>query len=884
MPAVKSHSDGGRRDLLPDAVGSGLKGWLRRGNGVVLLILAALGWIGLLSWEMPLTGQAAGAGSAVSHLVGRLPAAMADFLLQSFGVAAALTYAIPTFWGIEQLARRRLGRWARRLSMWPTCVLATSGALSALPAPSNWPFARGLGGVVGDQLFALTRAIFAPAGASSASLAAGAALAITALVLFGVAIGFSGRSEVVSEPAKKESRGGSSSKAASADSSDGPRLDFGDDGPGPAGAQPRIDEDAADERWRSFDRTVRIAPSRHGLPPVFTRTRDEGPSREGGVDLESSEPMHVPYDDLPDDDESRRMAERFAPQGKRSALAAGTTDSEPPPWAGWKDLLGRANDRVALGPGEAAQALAPTSMPPAPELPALARATVEPDNARPKTWLEGAESYRVPSTNLLSRLPAHGEIPGAENRELVQQARRLEAALAEFGVRGQIVGAVPGPAVTQFEIETAIGTKTSRVVGLAEDIARVAGVRSARVVPVPGRTSLLIELPNERPDQVALRDLLESKAWRQSSHALPLPIGFAADRQPIVTDLATVTGVLVAGAASTGKSAALSAMIVSMLLRFPPSNLSMLLLDPRNSSLAAFEGIGHLVAPIAGDPGRARAALEWCLEEMDERLKAMSKLNLRGIGLYNNAVRNALRQGTGFKRSVQVGFDRVTGRAIYEEESVTPRAIPYLLVVMDDLDVLLQSCGPDIGTALYRLAQGASTAGIHLIAAASRLDGALLAKGAQAPFPARVCLKIGSRTESRRAIGIDGAELLSGNGDFLFSLGGTPVRGQAPALLDGDCTRVVAAIRRQVGLDHEPSFAGTRGFGPTWSSAEIGQAAPGLVLDQSSASLAALAGPLEVGQGEAGDLPDHMHMAGWLNDDGGPSDGQQVLPGRVASA
>ena len=181
MSANVLHHHEVRRDLLPDAIGSGLRGWLRRGNGLVLMALAGLGWLGLLSWEMPGPEQAASGGSALTHLLGKTPGLAADFLLQSFGIGAAILFAIPTFWAIDQLVRRPLHKPLRRLMLWPLAVLVAAGALSAAPAPASWPFARGLGGVVGDQIFGLVRTALAGLVSGYAALLAGSGLLVVAI-------------------------------------------------------------------------------------------------------------------------------------------------------------------------------------------------------------------------------------------------------------------------------------------------------------------------------------------------------------------------------------------------------------------------------------------------------------------------------------------------------------------------------------------------------------------------------------------------------------------------------------------------------------------------------------------------------------------------------
>ena len=875
---------------MPDAVGSGLMGWLRRGNGIALLGFAAIGWLGLLSWEMPARVAVAAHASALTHLVGHLPSAAADFLLQSFGIAAAFVFAVPTFWGIEQIARQRLGRPFLRLVLWPASVLAAAGALSTLPTPANWPFARGLGGVVGDQLFALAKLAIPVGGPTVVTMLAGVAFGVAALVLFGTAVGAFGASPSNSGPAdaaasgfRDISLGDENREVQSVPAADAANTDF---------------ELAVESPAAAAGPALRMAPPRKGHAPAFTRLTDE-PVYGQTSDRASADPrrpMHVPYDDLPDDDESRRMAKRFAPAGERPDSVDSEPVGEPAPWIGWKQLLGRATDVVAPIAASApvqqvawqTAAIAETDAAlPAEQSYTAEYAAPELATASVRTWAEPAMAYKVPSVNLLSRLPSQSAARASDNLELVARARKLEDVLSQFGVRCQIVSVVPGPIVTQFEIETAPGIKSTRVVGLADDIARSLGAGSARITPIPGRATLSIELPNERRGEVALRDLLVSRPYRQAFHALPVAIGVAVDDKPIIADLAMMPGLLVAGRAGAGKSTLLNAILASLLFKFAPADLRLLIIDPKGIDHAPLDGIAHLVAPVIRQPAQALAALDWCVVEMDERLKAMAKLNLRGIGTYNNAVRNALRQGTGFKRSVQTGFDRATGRAIYEEEIVTPKAMPAIVVVIDDIDVVIQTGGDGVPAALQRLGRSANDAGIYIVAATGRLDGDSLPAAVRNALPARMTFKLDSKAESRSILADGGADQLLSAGDFLFSIGGTPVRGQAPVLADGDLGKLCEAIRRQASTAYEPALmaaAAPKVQQQAPDDSEIYQQAISLALQHGATSIAELRGRLGVGYVAANDLLLRMQAAGLVGGEDDQSGRRRVLLGRAASA
>ena len=880
MSANVLHHDEVRRDLLPGAIGTGLKGWLRRGNGLVLMAVAGPGWLGLLSWEMPGPEQAASGGPALSHLVGKTPSLAADFLLQSFGIAAAILFAIPTFWAIDQLVRRPLHKPLRRLMLWPLAVLVAAGALSAAPAPASWPFARGLGGVVGDQIFGLVRAALAGLVPGYAALVAGSGLLVLAISLFIFTVRTG--TAAVSSHEEHPSRG-------DVEFTFEPRNDL---------SESSIEFDNGDELAEQVDTpepasSVRMAAPRRGQAPAFVRVSANPPEAADQSPVDAGDddamPMHVPYDDLPDEDaDSRRIAQKFAPAAERRTAAEPVATDEPAPWIGWRALLNRAGEAVApykdsVVPefDEDDEDQNPVQSPSAPT---HARPHVEFATETVRTWPQAATAYRVPAVGLLELPEPKASRIVAGNDQLVARARRLEEVLDEFGVRCMIIGVLAGPIVTHFEIETAAGVKMARVVSLAEDIARALGVTTVRVAPVPGRNSIGIELPNEHREQVTLHELLDSPAYKRQGHVLPIAIGVGLDRQPIVSDLSLMTGLLIAGAPGSGKSMTLSAMLMSLLLRLSPDELRLVIVDPKTIDQTPFDGLAHLLTPVLSDPKQALVALQWCLAEMDERLKVMAKLNLRSIGMYNNAVRNALRQGTGFKRAVQTGFDRQTGRAIYEEESVTPKAMPHIVVVIDDLDALMQANGSACEAILQRLIRMSRQAGIHLIAATTRLDPELLSQRLLDAMTAKLCFKLASKAESRAMLGDGGGEVLLGAGDLLFSIGGVPVRGQAPKLGANDVRQVTDAIRRQAPAAYVPTIARAMNEPAPSADTEIYQQAVSLALHQGSMSLTDLRTKLGLGYVAANDLLKKMHVAGLVEAEDDASGRRRVLLGRAASA
>ena len=885
MSASEFHSDKSHREFLPSAIGSGLRGWLRRACGAALLGLTGLGWLGLLSWELPGHDRLGAGTNVVAHLFGKLPGQSADFLLQSFGIGAAILFSIPTFWGLQLLARLPLSRPMQRVLTWPMATLAAAAAFSALPAPSNWPFARGLGGVVGDQILALFRAIVALASPGYASGISGAGFALVAagLVAFAARSGKQpARVRQDSDPVRKSEPGFAlprRERLAISPASDDLEPEEHDEPAWHVDATLAADPDA------KRDPHIRMAPARDGQAPAFVRmtVAETAPPepRDDPAEIAPEMPMHVPYDDLPDDDESRRMAERFAPASSSGATkAAVASDGPAPAWLGWRALLERTGDAAMPATSD----LPPASRPFTPQSardPEIADLYDHPSSAEPFQRGDGDASsaaYRVPSVGLLAADDMINRHLENDSEALVASARRLEDVLRDFGVRAKIISVLPGPRVTHFEVETASSVKVSRVIGLAEDIARAVGAATARVAAIPGRGTIGIELPNELREKISLRRLLETRAYRHASHVLPLAVGMGLDRQPIISDLSLMPGLLVAGMAGSGKSTALRAMVMSLLLRLSPDELRLLLIDPKQLAFQGFDGMGHLLAPAIGDPRRAIATLSWCVAEAEERLKLMAKLNMRSIGIYNNAVRNALRQGTNFKRAVQTGFDRQTGQAIYEEELIAPKAMPYIVVVIDDLDAVLQVEGPDTDVWLQRLGQMSKAVGVHVVAATGDVESELLSAGLRATFPARLSFKLASKAQSRVAINDAGAELLIGAGDLLFSVGGAPVRGQAPILSDPDTQIVADAIRRQGPPNYEPSI------GDPGAGGQVQQPMTTSAWQQGSRSIADLRSRL----GQAYDSVNNWQVGAKeldsVADDQGHPHRQAVLLSRTASA
>jgi S-DNA-T family DNA segregation ATPase FtsK/SpoIIIE len=381
---------------------------------------------------------------------------------------------------------------------------------------------------------------------------------------------------------------------------------------------------------------------------------------------------------------------------------------------------------------------------------------------------------------------------------LEQSAVLLEGVLDDFSVKGDISSVHPGPVVTLYEFEPAPGIKSSRVIGLADDIARSMSAVSARVAVVPGRNAIGIELPNPRRETVYLRELLASDEFSLSKHRLAIALGKTIGGEPVIVDLAKMPHLLVAGTTGSGKSVAINTMILSLLYRLKPQDCRLIMVDPKMLELSVYDGIPHLLTPVVTDPKKAVVALKWAVREMEDRYKKMSKLGVRNIDGFNARVTEAAAKGEIITRTVQTGFDRETGEAIYEQEQMDLSTLPFIVVIVDEMADLMMVAGKEIEGAIQRLAQMARAAGIHLIMATQRPSVDVITGTIKANFPTRISFQVTSKIDSRTILGEMGAEQLLGQGDMLYMAGGGRIsRVHGPFVSDAEVERVVAHLKTQ---------------------------------------------------------------------------------------
>ena len=414
--------------------------------------------------------------------------------------------------------------------------------------------------------------------------------------------------------------------------------------------------------------------------------------------------------------------------------------------------------------------------------------------AQPSLFDDGS-SFEIPPLSLLSD-PGTIERHHLSDEALEENARMLESVLDDYGVKGEIVSVRPGPVVTMYELEPAPGLKASRVIGLADDIARSMSALSARVSTVPGRSVIGIELPNEKREKVVLREILSARDYGDGNQRLPLALGKNIGGDPVVANLAKMPHLLIAGTTGSGKSVAINTMILSLLYKLTPEECRMIMIDPKMLELSVYDGIPHLLSPVVTDPKKAVVALKWIVGEMEERYRKMSKMGVRNIDGYNGRVREALKKGELFSRTVQTGFDDDTGEPVFETESFEPELLPYIVVIVDEMADLMMVAGKEIEACIQRLAQMARASGIHLIMATQRPSVDVITGTIKANFPTRISFQVTSKIDSRTILGEMGAEQLLGQGDMLYMAGGAKItRVHGPFVSDEEVEEIVNHLK-----------------------------------------------------------------------------------------
>lgn len=771
--------------------------------GLVLLVgTLALG-VALMSWSVADPSLDHATSGPVRNALGGNGAIIADIMMQLFGLANIALLLPPLVWGWHLLRQRRLPRLRARLLLWLAGTLACLLVAATLPASGHWPLPTGLGGVAGDALMSvpqhligtsiLVRLMVALLGAAATVLALNAACETPAALPSAPV-----RPAAPPRPSRQLT---DDETASTRDDDDEPGL-----GLVALGALVHAGLALKATLARRMRPRATPAPAPVRAPWLSTPglDADEG-ADTAPPNFAPLPPMRSPHADGPPFD----VAPRPQPAATRPV----------PPRAAAPVPAAVENDRSG--------ALRVT--------PAMATLRPSARSERENHATGFAEAvYEMPPLFLLAEAKKNPANAISEDA-LEQNARLLEGVLDDFGVRGEIINVRPGPVVTLYELEPAPGIKSSRVIGLADDIARSMSALSARVAVVQGRNAIGVELPNQRRETVWLRELIGSQDFESSKHKLAIALGKTIGGEPVIVDLARMPHLLVAGTTGSGKSVAINTMILSLLYRLKPEECRLIMVDPKMLELSVYDGIPHLLTPVVTDPKKAVVALKWAVREMEDRYKKMSKVNVRNIDGFNARVLEAQTRGEVITRTVQTGYDKETGEAIYEQEQMDLTVLPYIVVIVDEMADLMMVAGKDIEGAIQRLAQMARAAGIHLIMATQRPSVDVITGTIKANFPTRISFQVTSKIDSRTILGEQGAEQLLGQGDMLYMAGGGRIsRVHGPFVSDGEVEKIVAHLKTQGQPEYLESITSDEEEAEDASETSAANVAPGSMDDDES--------------------------------------------------
>jgi DNA segregation ATPase FtsK/SpoIIIE, S-DNA-T family len=502
-----------------------------------------------------------------------------------------------------------------------------------------------------------------------------------------------------------------------------------------------------------------------------------------------------------------------------------------------------------------------------------------------------ADAFELPDLDLLSEPKKLIKGVDLSPDQLDENARALEGVLEDFGVKGQIVAVKPGPVVTLYELEPAPGIKSSRVISLADDIARSMSAISARVAVVQGRNAIGIELPNAKRETVYLREMFQTDNFINASGHLQVALGKNIGGEPIYADLARMPHLLIAGTTGSGKSVGINTLILSLLYRLPPDRCKLIMIDPKMLELSVYEGIPHLLAPVVTDPKKAVVALKWAVREMEERYKKMSKVGVRNVDGYNTRVAQLIAKGEKLTRTVQTGFDPETGQPTYEQEDMDTTPMPYIVVIIDEMADLMMVAGKDIEGAVQRLAQMARAAGIHVIMATQRPSVDVITGTIKANFPTRISFQVTSKIDSRTILGEMGAEQLLGQGDMLYMAGGGRIsRLHGPFVSDGEVEAIVTHLKAQGQPDYVEAVTEEEdeeyGDGPLpeggGSGDNLYDQAVAVVLRDKKVSTSYVQRRLQIGYNKAASLIERMEKEGLISGANATGKREILVPGDSA--
>ncbi|WP_026480285.1 DNA translocase FtsK [Ahrensia sp. 13_GOM-1096m] len=738
-------------------------------GGLVLLLFVVFVIAALATWNAADPSFSHATDSPVTNAMGFAGSAVSDLLIQFFGLAS-LAVLVPLLFKSYALVRGNHWNLAlRRLGAWLAGSLLFAAFLGCFPTTQAWPMPTGLGGVMGDMVLKIPGLFLGGYPQGFFAFLVGAVLFVPALWSVAIASGFLWKQRAHNE----------------------------NDMPHDA---------MAHDEGEGFVRFVSLGAIMHGFYSAKAAIRRRLPQRAKPAAKMARRAAH--YDE-PSFEASAQGHPVDPDMGYAAPDSYEVDDANYSAEYAGENWDGAEDWAPQVAPNEVRPDATPRVAAPAQIAPASGgSARVEPAAPKPKPSVrvqrEAQPSlikdngYELPPVHLLNEPKNTVRDESLSPEALEQNARVLEGVLEDFGVKGEIIHVRPGPVVTMYELEPAPGIKSSRVIGLAEDIARSMSAIAARVAVVPGRNAIGIELPNNLRETVYFREMIASANYDNSKAKLAMALGKTINGEPVIADLAKMPHLLVAGTTGSGKSVAINTMLLSLLYKLSPAECRLIMIDPKMLELSVYDGIPHLLTPVVTDPKKAVVALKWTVREMEQRYKNMAKLGVRNIDGFNTRVKETMDKGEEITRTVQTGFDRETGEAIYETEALDLEHMPYIVVVIDEMADLMMVAGKEIEGAVQRLAQMARAAGIHVVMATQRPSVDVITGTIKANFPTRISFQVTSKIDSRTILGEMGAEQLLGMGDMLYMAGGGRIqRVHGPFVSDEEVEEIVKHLKLQ---------------------------------------------------------------------------------------
>jgi S-DNA-T family DNA segregation ATPase FtsK/SpoIIIE len=835
--------------------------------GLMILGLCTILLASLASWSVDDPSLSLATGKTAANWLGFPGAVIADLVFQFLGLAGLVMVVPLALWGWAMTRRYVVTHPGLRLASWLGATVLFSGVFSFVAMPESWPLPTGLGGLSGMLFTNLAGLIAGSEPQAITSTLFAIILAAPALALFWIAMGLG-----TAVPAKPQ-KASASRKAAEEDEREpNPLVEVAMGAVVHLGYSLRT----AYRRARAEHAARRAAEVDdafdHDNEPSLDgqRVPEVVPQREPVV-AASPRRIHAPSVPVePSFEPSARI--KAQPDYDDTAIDYPEMDDDDSvpfvPDAPVVSRTQRGDSR--FHPVDPA---APRVTAPAPRPAQGQRQFREAQGS----LLDEPHGFELPELSLLAEPRRAGPSPEHAPERLEDMARQLEAVLADFGVKGDIINVRPGPVVTLFELEPAPGIKSSRVISLADDIARSMSAISARVAVVPGRNAIGIELPNQNRETVFFREMLASSDFEKMKGKLPICLGKTIGGEPVIADLARMPHLLIAGTTGSGKSVGINTFILSLLYQMTPEQCRMIMIDPKMLELSIYDGIPHLLTPVVTDPQKAVVALKWAVREMEDRYRKMSKIGVRNIDGFNQRVAEAAKEGRTITRTVQTGFDRETGEAIFESEEFDLEPLPYIVIIVDEMADLMMVAGKDIEGAIQRLAQMARAAGIHMVTATQRPSVDVITGTIKANFPTRISFMVTSKIDSRTILGEQGAEQLLGNGDMLYmASGGRTKRLHGAFVSDAEVEAVVAHLKSQGSPDYldniteedeEGGFGedGAGGDDYAGSGDELYDKAVHIVMTDKKASTSYIQRRLAIGYNKAATLIERMEREGVIS-------------------